>query len=848
MKTISVILSLIAIVVVMALVAPMFIDWNAYKSQIQEQIKSASGYDVTLNGDLGLGILPVPSFTAQDVKIQVPGTRGPFATVKRVHAALDVFALLSRQVSITAVLLDAPQLTLEATADGRNNWSLPAQNSAQQSAATQATTTSANTAGGGVSVDHISIRDGSVSYSSGKGQPFTIASLDAQAAMRSLEGPYELKGDARALGHDIDFDISSGARSPDVNALPIKAMLRNEKGVSFTYSGVVNTKGPLDFQGEIEGSVPDLKDMGVAGPYKAVNIRGLVQGTEKALSSKDLRVDLDGQGLSGTLDIVYNPLAVKAVINTPQNFILGAMRAQIQGTTQQDAIDFSVHAAPIDFIALMKAANPEADAAMIPAEFKQGTLDVSLKGTAAKADLSAGLSAAGGTVTIRAPVETPLAGFKLGVLNVGASHKNLLHVLEIFAPGAPRYTNWAQPFDVRADIAVADKTYSFKNIKGTMAGSSLSGNLNINSSAKIPALNGALKFGNLTMVTEAGRKAQAGNAAQSLGDAASKAPAAKSPWSAAAIDSRWMNAVDVDLNISADKLTYDQWELLQPSLRFAAGGGKMQIENLKAGVFGGSLALDATASGMKDGQGISLDSKTSITNVQLEPMMRALVGTPLVRGRGAVNLQADLKGAGLSQKDLIGNLNGQGTLTGQKLVLEGFDLERFGRALSEETKPGDTLLGLWKGTIKGGSTAFDTLDGAYGIQNGVVALNKLDLTGPTAIVKTKGDINLPAWTIRTAHTISLPRRPDVPEFTVHLAGPLDNPGQTFAQGAIEDYLKRKLERKLQKVIQDKLGDKLNIPGLLGGGQQQNPPTNDNSGDNGTNPEDAVKDLLKGILN
>lgn len=836
MKILSVIFSMIAVLVVMALVAPFFIDWNSYKPQIQEQIKTASGYDVTLTGDLGLSILPVPSFTAQDVKIAVPGAGGPFAAVKRVHVALDFFALLRRQMSITAVLLDTPQLTLNAMVDGRNNWTVAAQNAAQQNAATQASSRE-STASGGVSIEHVTIRDGSVHYSSGKGQPFVVTSLDAQASMRSLEGPYEFKGDAQTLQQEINFEISSGARSPDVNALPLKVMLRSDAGPSLTYSGVVNIKGALDFQGEIEAALPDLQALGVMGPYKSANIRGLVQGTAKTLSSKDIRVDLDGHVLTGALDVTYDPLKIVADITTPENFMLGAMTAHVQGGLQNDAMDLVARAEPVNFITLMAALSPQADTSVIPQEFKQGTLEISLKGTRVKADLTAALSAAEGKLNIRAPVETPLAGFKVGTLNVGASHKNLLRVLEIFAPGAPRYANWAQPFDISADIAVAEKSYDFKGIKGNLAGASLSGNLNINAGTKILAIKGALKFGNLAMVTEAGRKAQAGNAAQSPGDAASKAHAAKSPWSVVPIDSRWMNALDMDLNVSAEKLTYDQWELLRPSLRFAAGDGELRIENLKAGVFGGALALDATASGMKDGQGVSVDSKTSITNVQLEPMMRALVGTPLVRGRGTVTLQTDLKGAGLSQKDLISALTGQGTMTGQKLVLEGFDLNRFATSLTMSAKPGDRLLDLWQGSLQGGNTAFDTLEGAFGVQNGVIRFSKMDLDGAVASIKTTGDINLPAWTLDTAHAITLKQQKDVPPFTVKLSGPLNNPAQNFAQNLLEDYLKRKVEKKLEKVIQDKLGEKLGLP-----------PANENgSGGAGTNPEDAVKDLLKGIL-
>src|SRR5690606_25014728 len=106
---------------------------------------------------------------------------------------------------------------------------------------------------------------------------------------------------------------------------------------------------------------------------------------------------------------------------------------------------------------------------------------------------------------------------------------------------------------------------------------------------------------------------------------------------------------------------------------------------------------------------------------------------------------------------------------------------------------------------------FDTLDGAFTINEGVVNLQKMDLDGTQAKIATRGTVDLPRWMLATTHEITLYERTDIPPFKININGPLDNPGQTFAQGVLNDYINRKVERKIQNLITDKLGDKLGLP-------------------------------------
>jgi len=168
---------------------------------------------------------------------------------------------------------------------------------------------------------------------------------------------------------------------------------------------------------------------------------------------------------------------------------------------------------------------------------------------------------------------------------------------------------------------------------------------------------------------------------------------------------------------------------------------------------------------------------------------------------------------------LIYDLSGAGTVKGEDVLLDGVDVTRFVRALSLDSKPGDTVMGLWKGSTKGGQTAFETLDGAFTIKEGVVTLDKMDLDGAKAAIKTTGTVNLPNWTLSTKHSMSVKGEgnapSDVPPFEIKVSGSLDNPAQDMAKGVLNDYLNQKIQRKLGDLLSKKLGGswgkKLGLP-------------------------------------
>ncbi len=502
------------------------------------------------------------------------------------------------------------------------------------------------------------------------------------------------------------------------------------------------------------------------------------------------------------------------------------------------------------------------DAAGLPDSLKSGSMSASASGNASAMDVKANMNALDGSFTASGKVSTPLTQASLDGLALQVKHPNFDALLAALAPSSPRYSTWRKPVDFSAELSMQDKKTSLNNIRGNLAGTTLSGSIAIDSSTEKPDVTGALTIGDVVMKTAASGQSSTGAASQ--GGASAGASAGGKRWSGAPLDVSWMNGFNANLDLKANSIVYNNWNLQKPALKFALKDGALVISDLSSGLFGGNMSMSANVKAPATvGQPVSVNAKTNFENVAMEEMVLALVNSRILQASGTLNMDAEINGAGGSQNALVNSLAGQGTMNGTDIVLEGFDVSRFAAALSDETKPGDSVMGIWKGTTKGGSTAFDTLDGNFTMAKGIATINKMDLDGPKASLAMRGTVSLSAWYLDTQNTITVKDR-DIPPFTVKLAGPLDNPAQTFGQGVLQDYLQRKISRKIEKEIGDKLGDKLGIPGLFGGAQQPQPQDTAPSGGEETQggeqqqqtpppppaatPEDAIRGVLDGLLN
>lgn len=481
------------------------------------------------------------------------------------------------------------------------------------------------------------------------------------------------------------------------------------------------------------------------------------------------------------------------------------------------------------------------DASSVPAGLKRLDVNADVTGNAERINVKSNIDIQGLALALAGAVDQPLSPKpSVSDMDVQVKHSNTNDAIRIFNPNFTRSNSLSKPMNVTTTIKRENEVYTLSDLKGDIAGANLVGIVSLDMSKPKPYLKGDLRLGSLVIDPDA--KKSSGGAGSGNGGAASKSSVR---WSREAVNTDWMHNMNMDLTMVAAALTYGPWALAEPAMQMSLRDGKLDLSKLNAKLYGGNMDMNAVVQSFEDRRKpIQISSKAQFANVDLEQMVGALAGNKLIKSRGTVSMNTELSTIGLSPAAFVSDLRGGGTVTGQNIVLEGLDLARFGRALSDDTKPGDSLLGLWKGTTSGGSTQFDTLDGQYNIQEGIVNITKLALDGPKAAIGTTGQVDLPRWTIATKHNIAVKEPADIPPFDIEIRGPLDNPAQTFGQGALQNYFSRKLNRKLESLITDKLG----LPSApaqqnseQGGAAPQQQPKQQ------ITPEDAIRGVLDGFL-
>jgi AsmA protein len=116
--------TVIAVLVVIVIALPFLINVNSYRPKIESEASSALGRQVTI-GNLSLSLL-TGSVEAANVAIADDPAFGksPFVTAKSLKIGVELMPLIfSREIRITEISLEQPQITLLRAANGTWNYS-----------------------------------------------------------------------------------------------------------------------------------------------------------------------------------------------------------------------------------------------------------------------------------------------------------------------------------------------------------------------------------------------------------------------------------------------------------------------------------------------------------------------------------------------------------------------------------------------------------------------------------------------------------------------------------------------------------------------------------------------------
>jgi AsmA protein len=242
--------------IVLVLIAlPFFVDVNSFRPKIESEITSAMGRPVTL-GKLSLSIFS-GAIRVDDVSIADDArfSKEPFVTAKSLEVGVEVMPLIfSKELKITGLLLEQPQVALIKSADGTWNFSSLGAGGGKAAPAAEKPSDSS----GSLSISKLEVKDGRVTLAKAnatdKPQMFDKVNLTVKEFSFTSRFPFELTAELPGGG---TTDVSGEAgpiNTADASATPFEAKMK-VKELNLASSGFVEASSGIGGLVEFEGTV-----------------------------------------------------------------------------------------------------------------------------------------------------------------------------------------------------------------------------------------------------------------------------------------------------------------------------------------------------------------------------------------------------------------------------------------------------------------------------------------------------------------------------------------------------------------------------------------------------------------
>jgi hypothetical protein len=189
----------IIVVIVAALVAPLVIDWNHFRSTFETEASRLTGLSVRVNGTIDARILPSPRLKLHDVEVGEAG-RAPLLRAAALDLEVRLGPLVRGDIEATEAHVVAPQIALGLDRSGAIDWPAVTRRFRPDE----------------LSVSRLSIEDGSITLADAvSGARLTLQKLSFAGDVRSLLGPFQGEGTFAVGNEPFSYRVSGGRAEAD---------------------------------------------------------------------------------------------------------------------------------------------------------------------------------------------------------------------------------------------------------------------------------------------------------------------------------------------------------------------------------------------------------------------------------------------------------------------------------------------------------------------------------------------------------------------------------------------------------------------------------------------------------
>ncbi len=204
-------------------------------------------------------------------------------------------------------------------------------------------------------------------------------------------------------------------------------------------------------------------------------------------------------------------------------------------------------------------------------------------------------------------------------------------------------------------------------------------------------------------------------------------------WSKQLFDLRGLSAIDLDMRLSAAKITIGNSKLGRTALGANLRNGTLALSIGEAQIYNGIVkgSLGITRSGaMAD-----VKAQFQFSDVDLEAGANDLFGTRRLSGRGNMNIS--LEASGSSPFGLAQSLDGTANLIGRSGTINDFNIEQLLKRLERRPLSGT-------GNFRNGATPFDLINISLSFNKGLATAEDVRIEGPTAQLTLTGTTSVPS--------------------------------------------------------------------------------------------------------
>ncbi len=324
------IVGLIALVIVAALIVPVFIPTGTVRSELIARIEQATGRQARIDGPISISLIPTVHVSAGGIGLAGVAGSGEALKVGSVSFGVDLLPLISGRVAINSVTIAKPELVFEIDKNGHSNWQAAAEPAAQtaagtqpksmedliasseaQQAATQETLATLDRIG----IGKLTISDGTFTYRDLRsGSVERVTAMNLTLAAPDLKRGASLDGSFTWGGKQEKIALKLGAH-PDptkLAALPVDLSLSDDlatitaKGTALDgdtlFTGTVTANGGslANLAGRFGATLP------AAPAYGAFDLSATLAATSARTTLDHFAVTLGGAAFDGQAVIATN--------------------------------------------------------------------------------------------------------------------------------------------------------------------------------------------------------------------------------------------------------------------------------------------------------------------------------------------------------------------------------------------------------------------------------------------------------------------------------------------------------------------------------------------------------------